>query len=367
MFEEEKNQPDNWPDRLAEVTAASSRLENHYGDAAALKTLEDNIADAKWEVRQAVADAISLLPEDNLTPFIPLCRDCNFYVANSASRAMERRNMYVKETKKKERRRAALFQNSEKLRKKYGPEAAELARKDADQAYAMMVGQVAHDIRTILTPIKFRIQRLPFLTEGKLPIAEQLEMRITIDELKEHTEMMERLTDDVLTLVRKTPEKRTLENLRDLFRSANDMVCTVFAVKERDVSGIKINFDIPQDMTCRVVRDLMLRIFGNLLKNAYEAFLKSDGSFRPGNIEVSAKAMENGIEIEIRDNGRGMSPADLKLIQQFKLFRTLKSYGTGFGLAIAYEKIHDHNGTLSIDSVENQGTVVTIFLPHKEK
>lgn len=118
---------------------------------------------------------------------------------------------------------------------------------------------------------------------------------------------------------------------------------------------------------CRVVRDLMLRIFGNLLKNAYEAFLKSDGSFRPGNIEVSAKAMENGIEIEIRDNGRGMSPADLKLIQQFKLFRTLKSYGTGFGLAIAYEKIHDHNGTLSIDSVENQGTVVTIFLPQNEK
>ncbi len=62
-----------------------------------------------------------------------------------------------------------------------------------------------------------------------------------------------------------------------------------------------------------------------------------------------------------------MSPADLKLIRQFKLFEILKSYGTGFGLAIAYEKIHDHNGSLTIDSVENAGTVVTVFLPNKER
>ena len=363
----EELKQESWADRLTKVSAAVTRLENHYGDTAALKTLEDNITDSKWEVRQAVADAISLLPDNNLTPFIPLCRDCNFYVANSATRAMERRNMFVKETKKKERRRAVLFQNSEKLRKKYGPEAAELARKDADQAYAMMVGQVAHDIRTILTPIKFRIQRLPFLTEGKLPITDQLEMRVTIEELKTHTDMLERLSEDVLTLVRKTPEKRTLENIRDLFRSANDMIREYFAVKNRDISGIKVSFDIPQDMTCRLVRDLMHHIFGNLLKNSYEAFLQNDETFRPGTIEVTAEQQDNGIEIAIRDNGKGMSPADLKLIRQFKLFRTLKSYGTGFGLAIAYEKIHDHNGTLSIDSIENQGTVVTIFLPNKEK
>ena len=340
MPEEANSKSDNWMERLARVKAARARLENYYGDSDALAVLEKHIADEKWEIRQCVADAIPLLPESRLTPFIPLCKDCNHYVSNSAQQAMERRNMFVAE---------------------------ELARKDADQAYAMMVGQVAHDIRTVLTPIKFRIQRLPYLTEGKLPINEQLEMRVTINELREHTEMMERLTEDVLTLVRKTPEKRTLENLRDLLKTANDMVAAVFNAKERDVSCIAVKLDIPQDITCRVVRDLMLRVFSNLLKNAYESFWQSNEKFKPGQIDVLARKQDSGVEIEIRDNGKGMSPTDLKLIRQFKLFRTLKSYGTGFGLAIAYEKIHDHNGSLTIDSVENVGTVVNVFLPNKER
>lgn len=120
-------------------------------------------------------------------------------------------------------------------------------------------------------------------------------------------------------------------------------------------------------MILLVDKFLMLRVFSNLLKNAYESFWQSDEKFKPGQIDVLARKQENGVEIEIRDNGKGMSPADLKLIRQFKLFRTLKSYGTGFGLAIAYEKIHDHNGSLTIDSVENAGTVVTVFLPNKER
>ena len=69
--------PDNWRERLAKVKAARTRLENYYGDSDALAVLEKHIADEKWEIRQCVADAIPLLPESRLTPFIPLCKDCN--------------------------------------------------------------------------------------------------------------------------------------------------------------------------------------------------------------------------------------------------------------------------------------------------
>ena len=104
--------PDNWRERLAKVKAARSRLENHYGDSDALSTLEKHIADEKWEIRQCIADTIPFLPESRLTPFIPLCKDCNHYVSNSAQQAMERRNMFVAETKKKEHRRAVLLPGS---------------------------------------------------------------------------------------------------------------------------------------------------------------------------------------------------------------------------------------------------------------
>ena len=99
MPEEANSKSDNWMERLAKVKAARARLENYYGDSDALAVLEKHIADEKWEIRQCVADAIPLLPESRLTPFIPLCKDCNHYVSNSAQQAMERRNMFVAETK----------------------------------------------------------------------------------------------------------------------------------------------------------------------------------------------------------------------------------------------------------------------------
>ena len=84
MPEEANSKSDNWMERLARVKAARARLENYYGDSDALAVLEKHIADEKWEIRQCVADAIPLLPESRLTPFIPLCKDCNHYVSNSA-------------------------------------------------------------------------------------------------------------------------------------------------------------------------------------------------------------------------------------------------------------------------------------------
>jgi K+-sensing histidine kinase KdpD len=49
--------------------------------------------------------------------------------------------------------------------------------------------------------------------------------------------------------------------------------------------------------------------------------------------------------------------------QLFEPFSESKTGGTGLGLSIVYQIIRDHNGTINVRSLENQGTTITVELP----
>ena len=71
-----------------------------------------------------------------------------------------------------------------------------------------------------------------------------------------------------------------------------------------------------------------------------------------------------GVEVQVRDNGTGMSAeVQQKIFQPF--FTTKPSgSGTGLGLSLSYDIItKGHGGTLLLDSKEGHGTTFTIFLP----
>lgn len=72
------------------------------------------------------------------------------------------------------------------------------------------------------------------------------------------------------------------------------------------------------------------------------------------------------IELEIRDNGCGISLDNLQKI--FEPFYTTKKQGegTGLGLAAAYGTIQDHNGSITVYSEEGAGTSFHILLPVSE-
>ena len=68
-------------------------------------------------------------------------------------------------------------------------------------------------------------------------------------------------------------------------------------------------------------------------------------------------------EIEISDNGCGISAKDLKLV--FDPFFTTKptGKGTGLGLAIAYGIVTEHGGRITVSSEVDRGTTVAVRLP----
>jgi len=96
-------------------------------------------------------------------------------------------------------------------------------------------------------------------------------------------------------------------------------------------------------------------VFLNLLKNAYEASLPNK------TIYLEASSADDIVQILVRDTGCGITEEQLPTI--FEPFTTYKKDGSGLGLAICDNIIKAHGGTISVESVVNEGTTFTISLP----
>lgn len=104
------------------------------------------------------------------------------------------------------------------------------------------------------------------------------------------------------------------------------------------------------------------QVFITLLTNAFEA-IDDDGAVR-----VTTRNENGGVEIEIRDSGRGLSPDELERIFDVHVGVTRGSrVGAGFGLAACYQIARDHRGTIEARSVVGQGTSFIVRLPLRQK
>jgi signal transduction histidine kinase len=136
----------------------------------------------------------------------------------------------------------------------------------------------------------------------------------------------------------------------------------------RDFAPVKMEGRIPDEIVCRVARDRMVLALRNLIKNAYDAFMINVTTFNPGTIWMEAAEVENGILITIRDDGMGLNEQELEDVRQFVPGKSSKdNLGTGFGLPIARKTIRDHGGDLRIESKEDEGTEVSVWLPADTK
>jgi signal transduction histidine kinase len=125
-----------------------------------------------------------------------------------------------------------------------------------------------------------------------------------------------------------------------------------------DASLKRINI-VPQDMG---------RVILNLITNAFHACIERSTKELPGNnykptVWVSTKRDGKNIVISIRDNGNGVpEKVKDKIFQPF--FTTKPSgQGTGLGLSLSYDIVKMHDGQLSLDTKEGEGTTFTITIP----
>lgn len=133
-----------------------------------------------------------------------------------------------------------------------------------------------------------------------------------------------------------------------------DEVCLLL---ERDTASqsIVIEKDYPHPLQEVVVDYTQIKeAFINLGKNSLEAMPNG------GRLTVYARP-STPCMVRFIDQGMGIDPKDMPYL--FDPFFTTKPRGTGMGLAIVHRIITGHNGSISIESKEGQGTTTTIHLP----
>lgn len=112
--------------------------------------------------------------------------------------------------------------------------------------------------------------------------------------------------------------------------------------------------------------ELLLSLFYNLLDNAVKAVDKERESF----ILLKGTAKQDGYEVKVVDNGRGIPKDEIgRITEAFYMVdksRSRREGGAGIGMALCQKIVQMHGAELKIDSNLGEGTVIQIHFPTVE-
>jgi len=103
------------------------------------------------------------------------------------------------------------------------------------------------------------------------------------------------------------------------------------------------------------------QVFLNLFLNAKDAMAEG------GELHIRAAIVDSKVEIVVSDTGAGISPDNVKKI--YDPFFTTKSAGkgTGLGLSVSYGIVHEHSGSISVESNVGRGSSFKLEFPLARK
>ena len=210
-----------------------------------------------------------------------------------------------------------------------------------------MASSISHDLRHSLAAI---VANAEFLCESRLSSEQREEL---YQEVRIAVNQMTDLIDSLLEF------SRTRESLRPTYGSVKESVERVAqAIWARpEFHHVRIAVSQQGNSTGWFDPKKLERALYNLLLNSCEAVAAN-----AGNIEVELREVADGVEVRVRDNGRGI-PESIR----GKLFEPFVSYGkengTGLGLTVVQKIVQDHGGDVTVEKTSTEGTVFRLLLP----
>jgi len=239
-----------------------------------------------------------------------------------------------------------------------GPEQAGPGAATTDRQRAEFLAAVSHELRTPLTSI-ISFSELLRSEAGSLS-ADGVRF---LDIIERNADRLLRLIDDVLMLNRIEAGGLPLDlaevSLPDL---AADAVKNAGPAAAR--SGVTIHLDTGDGPLVQADPRRLAQVLDNLIGNAVK-FSHVDGLVR-----IRLRYADGTWRMDVSDTGIGIPPDEAaRLFGPFvraSNARIAGLPGTGLGLVIVKMLVEMHDGHVTVDSVLNQGTTVSVFLPVHE-
>ena len=229
--------------------------------------------------------------------------------------------------------------------------------RESERTKNELITNVAHDLRTPLTSIIGYLE----LLSGPVVLPPEMQKKY-IDIAYSKAKRLEKLIEDLFGFTKMNYGKLAMHV------SKVDIVKLLGQLLEESYPNFAnkgLSYELQSNVPAKMITadgNLLARLFDNLIGNAIKYMRAEEPSF----ISMRIKDVGDFIQVEIEDNGKGISNKDLPYI--FDRFyradasRNSAAGGSGIGLSIVKKIIEDHGGKIWATSKENVGTVMYFVL-----
>ena len=225
----------------------------------------------------------------------------------------------------------------------------------AFKSQKQFIADASHEIRTPITIIQ---SELEFADRSSMAEPARKSIHLALDEL----EHLRKLAGNLLLLAR-LEISDTIPHFRPVRLDELITDCVRKLSKLSLEKNVALQLHIENAIELLADEEMLRSALLNLIENALK-YTAANGSVT---IELSTE--NEVVRIEIHDTGVGISPDDIKNV--FKPFyrsdvSRATHGGSGLGLSIVQRIIELHKGTISVESIVNQGSTFNMTIPLKQ-
>lgn len=231
-----------------------------------------------------------------------------------------------------------------------------LLRGERLAAAGQLAAQITHEIRNPLSAVGLNTELLEDEMSEASPEARDLLRQISVE-----VDRLTAITEDYLRFARRSKPDVARMDLRASLTSILG-----FLGPQLSQAGIEVDIDLPDgEVMIDADGNQLRQVFINLIRNAQEAVIgedPADPEDRP-RLGIRMRCKDDGVFVVVSDNGPGIELPPEELERIFEAFYTRKAKGTGLGLPMVQQILHDHGGYVRVAETGPQGTRFEVFLP----